>query len=257
MATSFNIPQWVTDHRTIWNKKPNLQHYYKNFIFDPVIQELVTGNTLEIGSGPGFFSEYYPNVTPSDITQTTPETVVSDVQNQIFPLESFSNIVGIDVLHHITSPLKALQECNRILKPGGRIILIEPWTTPFGYFFYKYFHHEDCFYPDDPWQQPFAHDKDPMEGNAAIPYVLFVKQKKFFEENFLSSLKLTKVYPFAFLSYLITGGFSKVGLPIACVDTFAWIEKKFPKFLRNFLSVRALIVIQKEQLPSLPISSNA
>jgi len=44
-----------------------------------------------------------------------------------------------------------LLEAQRILLPGGRLILVEPWVTPFSYFIYRYIHQEDCDLSAHPW----------------------------------------------------------------------------------------------------------
>ena len=35
----------------------------------------------------------------------------------------------VDVLHHVTSPELFFAEAVRCLKPGGRLLLIEPWIN--------------------------------------------------------------------------------------------------------------------------------
>jgi SAM-dependent methyltransferase len=39
--------------------------------------------------------------------------------------------VMLDVLHHVPTPAEFCQEASRCLRPGGRIVMIEPANTVF------------------------------------------------------------------------------------------------------------------------------
>src|SRR5205814_926581 len=79
-------------------------------------------------------------------------------------------VLGLDVLHHLARPRAFFAEAARVLRPGGRLALVEPWVTPLSFAIYRFFHQEDCARPADPWD-PFASGgaKDLFDGNAAIP----------------------------------------------------------------------------------------
>ena len=78
----------------------------------------------------------------------------------------------VDVLHHLPKPLEFLAEAGRILHPGGRIAMIEPWITVPSYLLYRYFHHEDCSLAVDV-RRPFGEvGKEAFDGNAALPFKL-------------------------------------------------------------------------------------
>ena len=44
--------------------------------------------------------------------------------------EKLSAIVLVNVLHHIADPQSFLLDARKKIKTGGRIIMIEPWVTP-------------------------------------------------------------------------------------------------------------------------------
>ena len=49
-----------------------------------------------------------------------------DLHRRFFQPESFDIVIGAAILHHLLDPRAALMNVSRSLKPGGRIILIEP-----------------------------------------------------------------------------------------------------------------------------------
>lgn len=62
------------------------------------------------------------------------EFVVADARQLPFATGTFDKVVAINMLHHVLDPEKVLNECNRVLKPGGTFISVDPnLTNPFGY----------------------------------------------------------------------------------------------------------------------------
>lgn len=62
---------------------------------------------------------------------------------------TFDFVTLTGVFHHFYKPQKALQEIHRVLKTGGRLILIEPWFPPvirqISNFYLLFFPHDgDC-----------------------------------------------------------------------------------------------------------------
>lgn len=51
------------------------------------------------------------------------EFIVGDAENLTFPNEFFDKIVSSSSLEHFNNDVKALEECYRVLKPGGSIVI--------------------------------------------------------------------------------------------------------------------------------------
>ena len=55
---------------------------------------------------------------------------VADIEALPFVPETFDTVVCANVLHQLRHPLRALQECVRVLKPGGRLVVVA-WCRDF------------------------------------------------------------------------------------------------------------------------------
>jgi SAM-dependent methyltransferase len=230
-------------HRQAWRTKAALRHYYRHEIFDRIIAETRVGPTLEIGAGPGFFSDYHPGMTGLDVMPSHPSAIPGDVHAMPFADAAFANVVGVDVLHHLARPGQALREIARVLEPGGRLILVEPWAGPAGRLFYRHFHHEDCTPVKDPWTAAFPEGKNAMDGNAIIPWAVLFAGREDMRAH--APLAIRRCVAFGILSYAATGGFQRFGLPWLAVDALRRFERALPQAVHRFAALRALFVLER------------
>ena len=128
-------------YRLTWDQKPLLRRIY-NDIYDRIAAACVRGTTLEIGGGIGQFKSRFPDVIATDIQSAPWLDLVTDAQKLPFAAGSVANIVMVDVLHHIEFPLLFLQEAERVLAAGGRLVMAEPAITWGSSLFYRLLHHE-------------------------------------------------------------------------------------------------------------------
>jgi SAM-dependent methyltransferase len=250
MIDAMRLPKvnedWVNDQRRVWDRKSGLRAYYEREIFNRIIAELVPGQVLQLGSGAGFFSRYRPGMVNTDFANRYGIDVESDVHALPFAAGAFANVIGVDVLHHFGQPGQALRECTRVLRPGGRLILVEPWTGALGGLFYRHVHHEDCLIVDDPWTSPFAAAKSPMEGNTAIPRQILNDRRDELAAQ-VPGLAVRKVRYFGGASFLLTGGYQTVGLPSWVIRPLAAIEGLIPQAAMKALGLRAMFVLERQE----------
>ncbi|MGI9302571.1 MAG: class I SAM-dependent methyltransferase [Gammaproteobacteria bacterium] len=243
MTSETAPPEWIAAHRAVWDAKPGLRKYYEKEYFERIAAAMPSGRSCELGSGPGFFTDYHRCTVVTDISPSAHIDRQVDVHQLPFDDESFSAVVGIDVFHHFENPMTALGEISRVLIPTGKLILIEPWTTWVGRLFYKHVHHEDCFPISEPESAAFPKGKDPMDGNAAIPRTYLETLRETVTGRFGFSIEVCEKFGLA--AYLSTGGFTKLSTPAVITDICLAIDKITPGALRNVISLKAFIVASK------------
>jgi SAM-dependent methyltransferase len=169
----------IERHRALWRKKPVLTHIYSAW-FERLLADIPRGvRVLEVGAGPGFFSQYARRVRPdlrwlaSDYLVVPGNDFVADALQLPIRDASVDAVLGCDILHHLVRPAHFFSEASRVLRPQGALVLLEPWLTHFSYPIYRFVHHEECRSPADPWR-PFDAEESwgklPFEGNSAVPW---------------------------------------------------------------------------------------
>lgn len=238
--------QIILRHKEIWQKKPILRILYTAW-YQEMAKQLVGGKTLELGGGTGNFKEFAPDVVSSDIVPSPWIDVVADAQDLPFEDRSFDNIVMFDVLHHIENVTLFFDEALRVLRPGGRIIMMEPYISWLSWPVYHFLHPEPVDFKQDPLTlvQP-SPNRQPFDANQAFATILFERNFKQFKEQYP---QFTKVYHrrMAFLAYLLSGGFEKPSLiPLSLLKPILALENMF-SFLNRFLAFRIIVVLEKRK----------
>ena len=237
------LPDWISEHRRQWARKAGLRAVYHG-LFRRLREACSTYDpTIEIGCGPGFFKEAYPEVVATDVIANPFAERIVDAAALPFADGEIGNVVGLDVFHHLPRPEQFMREVARTLRPGGRLVLIEPWIGLAGRIFWRYLHHEDCdprVDPSMPWDRS---DKDPMLGNAALPYLYFRSNGHL--QRMGLPLRVVTREPFAALPWLLSGGFQPIGLLperlVAPLEAFDEMISRLP----SISALRCLLVVER------------
>ena len=234
----------LSRHRRVWERKPSLRAVYHSY-FRMVVERLAhTGPTVELGCGPGYFHEYHPDSIPTDVAPSPWARRVVNACQMPFDNGSVGNLVLVDVFHHIARPLDFLNEAMRVLRPGGRVVMLEPWTSAFGAFFYRYVHHEGSRGDADPIH-PFADEKDAWDGNAALVRIWFDPRRGAYRESLPDGLRLFETQLIPAMSWLATAGFQEwQPIPTALQPLTRWFEVIAAPFSR-WIALRALITMER------------
>lgn len=210
LTRGFDIddPRTTEVRREIVRSKPFLKRIYREW-YEAIASHFSDGDAvLELGSGAGFLRESMPRLITSDLFPVPGVDRVEDARRLSFADRSLDGIVMTNVLHHIPAPASFLLEAERTMKPGGRIVMIEPWNNAWSRFVYGTLHHE----PFDPTSRGWdlKGERPLSDANGAIPWILFERDRGLLEARF-PGLRVSSIRPFMPFSYLFSGGVSMRG----------------------------------------------
>jgi SAM-dependent methyltransferase len=240
-----DAPENTLRRAGIIQSKPFLKQFYQDcyISISKLLPGKIKGPVVELGSGGGFFKDYIPGLITSEILAIPTVDIQFDGQSMPFKYASVRAVVMMDVFHHIPRPATFLAQAAHILKPGGRIIMIEPWVTSWSRFVYRYLHHEP-FNPEvNDWH--FRKGGALTGANSALPWIVFDRDRQKFEHRF-AEWQIKKIILHTPFCYLLSGGLVfKSLLPGAlyplCRRLENWVQP-----LNHLLSMFATIVLQRK-----------
>jgi SAM-dependent methyltransferase len=235
--------------RHAWRSNQALRVLYQRWY--ERIRDLLPASTLgpwvEIGSGPGFAAEFIPQMELTDIVKAPWHQRCVSADSLPFADASVGALVMLDVLHHLSAPTKFFQEAVRVLRPGGRVVMCEPYISPVSSLVYRLFHEEPVDMRVNPLAEHGAQDKDPFESNQAIPTLLCRPDGQRELGWLFPELKLTHFERLAGLSYPLTGGFSRSPfLPASLWNMLLRLEDQLPAILYRLMGFRLLAVLERK-----------
>lgn len=199
-------PKTTELRRRIIREKGSLCRIYVEW-YESLVQELpdVDGAVLELGSGAGFMDEFVPGLITSEVFYCSGVKVILDARALPFTDQSFRAIVMTDVLHHISDVCAFFADASRCVRPGGAILMVEPWVTRWSRLIYEHLHHEPFLPGQTEWKFPHS---GPLSGaNGALPWILFERDREKFAKEF-PALQITKIRVMMPFRYLVSGGVS-------------------------------------------------
>lgn len=197
---------------------------------------------LELGSGAGFLSDFIPGLITSEIFSCPGVRVVLDGARLPFSDGVLRGIVMTDVLHHLPQPRRFFTEATRCVRPGGVMVMIEPWVTSWSRLVYRHLHHEP-FRPEAPyWECPLS---GPLSGaNSALPWMIFERDRDQFEREF-PEWQFLSIKPGMPFRYLISGGVSSRSLmPEAGLRLWRWVENRMRPWMTTWAMFATITLVR-------------
>jgi len=194
----------------IIKEKAFLRRIYKEW-YKQLISSLPHGEgaVLEIGAGTSFLREQFPEALTSDVLHHSGLDVV--LSGLALPVAdgALRGLILLDVLHHLPEPRRFFAEASRCVRPGGAVVMIEPWVTAWSKFVYRNLHHEPFCTETPQWE--FL-STGPLSGaNGALPWIIFERDRAQFTREF-PAWAIRKVEVQMPFRYLLSGGVSMRGL---------------------------------------------
>ena len=243
-----NLHQDLIDkNQEYWNRKPLLRALYGDFyrLISNHLSGLSDSKIAELGSGLGNIHDVIPECIRTDLF---PNPWIDQIENAYklsFADESVSDLILTDVFHHLKYPGTALKELSRVLRQGGKVIMLEPCISALGLIVYGALHDEpiaitkkiEWFAPES-WK-PENIDFYAAQGNATR---IFVSNK--FHAN-LKNWKRIQTIRLSAIAYAASGGYSKPQLyPTALLPFIKKLEKVLDLFPILY-ATRLLVILEK------------
>ena len=235
----------LESHRRTWSRKAILRWVYGDYYerirgLLPVRREQV----VEIGSGSGNFKEHMPSALATDCVPCEWLDAVFDAQRMPFGQDAVDAFVMIDVLHHIDSPAHFLQEVLRALRPGGRLIVVDPYVSPVSRLVFKLAHPELVDFSEDFYVDSGSEPSDPWDSNQAMATQLFWRDRERLSKTF-PMLRMVHRSRFDWLIYPLSGGFRPYSFLPSFMAPVLRAASDWP-FMSRLAGFRTLVCLEKE-----------
>jgi len=235
-------PQEIAaQRRRVWQHKYAIRACYRGW-FERMRPFIVEGPSVEVGASFGPLKDYWPALRTADVVPTAGLDLVADAVRLPFGEATLGNLVVVDLLHHLADPHRFLDEAARVLRPGGRLLAIEPYLTPVSRVAYRLLHHEtirfDVYHPGP--------DKaDPWEGNLAAANLLFVREARHWSRRH-HDLAVIHKRPFSLFDFQLAGGFRPYALVGSrrLYDLVLFLDRRLDR-LASLCGFRIFVVIER------------
>jgi len=235
----------LADYRGVWERKPVVRVIYDDF-YDRIAAACRSGLTIEIGGGIGNLKQRLREVVATDVQYAPWLDCVADAQRLPFADEVAANIVMVDVLHHLEFPTVFFREAARVLRPGGRAVMVEPAITWGSTLFYRLFHHEPGRTSAEVLMDGRPDPRrDPYASNQPIPPLIATRDRDRFHRLF-PTLRIASVEWFAFAAYPLSGGFKRWSLISAgMARRMLRIERALEPVFGRVAAFRLMLIVEK------------
>jgi len=240
----------MRSNQAAWRQRPLLRSVYGHF-YELIRRALspIPGPIVELGSGIGAAKDFIPTCITTDIFPNPWLDQQENAYALTFRDSSVSNLILLDVFHHLVYPGTALDEFHRVLRVHGRVIILEPAMSLLGKLIYGLFHHEPLgLLRPISWFAPDGFDPKETGYYAAQANA----SRVFLSHQFKPQLRCWDIpisESLPDIAYAASGGFSKPQLyPSSLLPIIRALEKILAH-CPNLFATRLLVVLEKKSTP--------
>lgn len=225
--------------------EPFLRQLYGEWyeVFIAEMEKLPDGMKIELGSGGSFLKLVEPSVIGTDSLPFPTNDLTFSPVSMPFNSDSVSGIFMVDTFCQIPDTHAFLTEAQRVLKPGGKIIMVEPAPSVWGRLANRWFC-QKSFDRSGAWPNPLSAPY--KRANSALTWIVFERDRSRFESQFpdLSLRSMTYHTP---LRYLLGGGsrFGSALVPRSSYSFFCKADQWLSKHSRQW-SMFVTVVLEKK-----------
>lgn len=230
-APSEAVENALANRKRVVNK-PFLRQLYgewhEQFIAE--MERLPEGMKIELGAGGGFFKQVAPSVISTDSLPLPTNDLTFSPLSMPFNADSVSGIFMIDTFCHMDDPHAFLTEAQRVLKPGGKIIMVEPACSLWGRLANRWFCRK-TFDRSGAWSSTLSATSKRV--NSALTWIVFERDRTRFQSDF-PGLVIQNVDYHTPLRYFLGGGtrFGRAFVPGISYPFFrladSWLSERSP-----------------------------
>lgn len=234
-------------HKSVIQSKPLLKRIYSEWYLQIVaVKEtvrLLNGEILEIGSGGGFLKEFIPEAVTSDVYRRSDIDRVENAYHLSCRNNSVKLLCCMSVINQLGRVEEFFKEVERVLIPGGKLVIIDPYISWFSRLVYKYIHHYNFDLSSKSWN--FL-ETGRMSGNdTTLATKVFWRDRDVFTQKF-PDLKIESIVLHNFIAYYASGGVScRSMVPHFLSGSIMLLEKMVKPFMPYLACFQTVVLAKK------------
>ena len=234
----------LAERREIWARKPQIRLVYERWA-RRIAPFVPAGPMVEVGSGSGLTRDLFPAARLCDIVRAPWLDFAADCMRLPLASGGTGSVLAFDTLHHAPNPHTFLEEAARVLRPGGRVLLLEPFITPVSFLGYRLLHHEDVHFGPAYHKLPEGGAKsDPWQGNLAMANIVFRRERAKWP-TLHPRLRIVHEQLMSFVDFQFAAGFKPHAyLPMALFEKVIRLDDLL-NFAMPLAAFRIFIVLEK------------
>ena len=197
---------------------------------------------IELGAGVIPMSNLDARIKSTDVVPSDHLDGVLDATSLDIANNCVSGFFLQNTFHHIPDPKAFFEETSRVLIPGGRIVILDPFYNTISRWLYMRLFKTEDFDMNGSWKSDSAHAM--IGANQALSYIVFRRDREVFAATF-PGLAIVDYSPVLFgLRYILTGGVNFKKIAPGWIFSVVRRLERFPSILRIF-AIHWIVVVEK------------